>query len=186
MADDKPKRKRFVPPKPPFQAMQPHHKTVFGVGMQHERLVGRVTIEWTRLENVLNDLLWRFLNLSFEDGRVLTGRADAATKITVLRAIAPRHLANDDKLEALLLGLDAIDGLRDDRNFIVHGAWGRLNPESVPLAMSLRAKSKPDEITGETFPADRMYTLVTLITKMREMLVLLLNEIDASPDTLLK
>jgi len=186
MADDKPKRKKFVPPKPPFQAMRPDHRTVFGVGLQHERLVGRVAIEWTRLENILNDILWRFLNLSFEDGRVLTGRADAATRISLLRVIAPRHLADADKLEALLLSLDAIDALRDDRNFIVHGAWGRLEPEGVPLAMSLRARSKPDEITGETFPPDRMQKIVTLITEMRKMLVTLLIEIDASPDTLLK
>ncbi|SHN86258.1 hypothetical protein SAMN05444170_6613 [Bradyrhizobium erythrophlei] len=52
--------------------------------------------------------------------------------------------------------------------------------------MSLRAKSKPDQVTGETFPSSRMYLIVEKITKMKEMLLLLLTEIDASPDTLLK
>jgi hypothetical protein len=186
MADYKPKRKKFIPPKPPYKELRPDHEPVFGVSMQHERLVGRVIIEWSRLENVLNDVIWRFLNLSFEDGRAITGRDDATTKISLLRIIAPRHLANDDKLEALLVILDAIDSLRDDRNFIVHGAWGRIEPEGTPLAMSLRAKSKPDQVTGETFPASRMYLIIENITKMRQMLLLLLTEIDASPDTLLK
>jgi len=166
MADDKPKRKKFIPPKPPFKEMRPDHKPVFGVRMQQERLIGRVAIEWSRLENVLNDVIWRFLNLSFEDGRALTGRDDAA--INLLRVIAPRHLTNDDKLEALLLALDAIDSIRDDRNFVIHGAWGHVEPDGTPLAVSLRAKSKPEQVTGETFPPARMYL------------------INASPDILLK
>jgi hypothetical protein len=186
MADDKPKRKKFIPPKPPFKELHPGHKPVFGVGMQHERLVGRVAIEWSRLENILNDVIWRFLDLNFEDGRALTGRDDATSKINLLRVIAPRHLANEDKLEALLLALDAIDACRDDRNFVIHGAWGRIEPEGTPLAMSLRAKSKPEQVTGETFPTTRMYQIIARIIAMREMLGLLLNEIDASPDTLLK
>lgn len=166
--------------------MQPHQKAAFGAGMQHERLVGRVIIEWARLENVLNDIIWRLLNLSFEDGRAITGRADATSKISLLRTLAPRHLASDDKLEALLFALDAIDALRDDRNFIAHGAWGRIEPEGIPMAASLRSKSKPDEVTGESFDAARMRKIIMTIVKMREMLALLVGEIDASPDTLLK
>jgi hypothetical protein len=184
--DDKPKRKKFVPPKPPFKELRPDHKPVFGVRMQQERLIGRVAIEWSRLENVLNDVIWRFLNLSFEDGRALTGRDDAATKINLLRVIAPRHLANEDKLEALLLSLDAIDSIRDDRNFVIHGAWGHIEPDGTPLAVSLRAKSKPEQVTGETFPPARMYLIIEKISRMREMLLILLNEIDASPDLLMK
>jgi hypothetical protein len=93
MAEDKPKRKRFVPPKGTYIEKRDDQYAIFGVGMQHERLVGRAVIEWSRLEAVLNDLIWCFLNLSFEDGRALTGRADAGTKIALLRLIAPRHLA---------------------------------------------------------------------------------------------
>jgi hypothetical protein len=184
---DKPKRKKFVPPKPPYQKMRPDQQAAFGVGLQHERLVGRVVIEWSRLEAVLNDLVWGFLGLSFEDGRALTGRNDASTKIALLRVLAPRHLASDDKLEALLLALDTIDAARDDRNFIVHGSWGQMQPEGTPLAMSLRAKSsRPDEVTGETFPPDRMRRIIVTIVRMREAIGMLVAEIEASPDTLLK
>jgi hypothetical protein len=186
MAEDKPKRKRFIPPKPTYSEKRDDQFAVFGVGMLHERLVGRVVIEWSRLESVLNDLIWCFLNVIFEDGRTLTGRADATTKIALLRAIAPRHLTSDDKLEALLLALDTIDASREDRNFIVHGAWGRLAPEGIPLAASIRVKSKPDEVIGETFNSKRMYKIIEVIVTMRQMLVLLLDEIYASPDTLLK
>lgn len=186
MADVKPKRKKFVPPKPKHKEMEPHQKAIFGVGMQHERLVGRAVIEWSRLENVLNDVIWRLLDLSFEDGRSLTGRADANTKIALLRSIAPRHLVDPDKLEALLLALDTIDASRDDRNFIVHGAWGRIAPDGIPMAVSLRSKSKPEEVTGESFDAARMRKIIRTISGMRQMLVLLINEIDASPETLLK
>lgn len=186
MSEDKPKRKKFIPPKPPFKQMRPDQEAAFGVGMQHERLVGRAIIEWARLEAVLNDLIWVFLGLSFEDGRVLTGRADATSKITILRSIAPRHLNDADKLEALLLALDAIDASRDDRNFIAHGSWGTIAPEHVPFAASLRSKSKPEEVTGESFPPSRMYKIIRIIMEMRRMLALLYREIETSPDTLLK
>ena len=186
MPPDKPKRKKFIPPKPPFVSMRAGQEAVFGVSMAHERLVGRVVVEWSRLENILNDVLWSLLGLNFEDGRALTGRADASTKIALLRLIAPRHLASEDKLEALLLALDTIDACRDDRNFIVHGSWGKIEPEGIPVAASLRAKSKPDEITGESFTAQRMRHIIGVIVAMRKVLVLLLQEIEASPDTLLK
>ena len=151
MADDKPKRKKFIAPKVPRVPMRPGQETTFGVGMAHEKLVGRVAIEWARLEHMLNEILWSCLQLSFEDGRTLTGRADTTTRIALLRTIAPRHLTNEDKLEALLVALDTIDAVRDDRNFIVHGSWGRIWPEGTPIAASFRAKSKPDEVSCTRF-----------------------------------
>jgi hypothetical protein len=103
-------------------------------------------------------------------------------KTSILR----RKVANEDKLEALLLALDTIDASRDDRNFIVHGSWGRLQPEGIPLAASIRLKSKSDEVIGETFEPRRMRRIIDTIVAMRQMLVLLLDELDASPDILLK
>jgi hypothetical protein len=166
--------------------MRPDQRAAFGVSAAHTQLVGSVVIEWSRLESVLDYLIWDFLDISFEDGRVLTGRADAGTKIAHLRSIASRHLANHDKLEGLLVALDALDACREDRNFIVHGSWGTLHPEDVPIAASIRSKSKPDEVTNETFPAQRMHGLISVIVEMRVMLYTLLDELEAAPDTLLK
>ena len=186
MANDKPKRKKFILPKPLTAPMRPDQFAAPCVGMAHEKLVGRLVIEWARLEAVLNDLIWIFLDLSFEDGRAVTGRADASTKIALLRVIAPRHLVSADQLEALLIGLDTIESLREDRNFIMHGSWGRLFPEGVPIAASIRAKSEANEIISQTFTPSRMRTMIELTVVLRQALFVLLDELEASPDTLLK
>jgi hypothetical protein len=81
MAEDKPKRKKFIPPKIPHKELRADQKPIYGVAMAHERLVGRVVIECSRLEAVLNDLLWKLLGVSFEDGRVITGRRMLLTKL---------------------------------------------------------------------------------------------------------
>jgi hypothetical protein len=55
-----------------------------------------------------------------------------------------------------------------------------------PTTCTRRRSQCAKEVTGETFPTTRMYQIIARIIAMREMLGLLLNEIDASPDTLLK
>jgi hypothetical protein len=141
-----------------------------------------VVIEWSRVESLLNDVLWNILGLSFEDGRVLTGRADAITKIALLQLIAPRHLTGEH-LAGLLVLLDTADALREDRNFIVHGSWGTLMPDNLPVAASLRPKSKPDEVMSETFSRERMRGIIKQIIFVRSSLVILLNELETSPGT---
>ncbi len=42
------------------------------------------------------------------------------------------------------------------------------------------------KVTAETFTSGRMYNIIELIVTMREMLVVFCEELDASPDTLLK
>ena len=107
--------------KPPIQRMG-HRKLRSGVSMLHERLVGRLVIAWGFLEAAMQDCIWHILNVPLEDGRVITARADANTKLQWLRSLSKRHL-KDTELLALTKILDVISDAQDDRNFIVHGVW---------------------------------------------------------------
>ena len=147
-------------PKPPFKPLQDYHEVVPGIGLIQEKLIGRFVVEFSKLEAGLNDMIWLLLDLDMSDGRVLTQRSDATTKINILRAIVPRYLEGKD-LETTLEALTRLDDVRDDRNFIIHGTWGSLHPTGVAIALSLRAKSEtPDLITAETFPHARMRKLI--------------------------
>jgi hypothetical protein len=156
---DKPKRKGIPKPqKPPFQPLRPEQTTIGRVGMAHERFVGRVVTEWAKLEALLNDLIWTMTGLKIEDGRLLTERQDASRLIAILRGLSERYLIDEgtpSPRSRFLDALDIIDQLREDRNLIIHGAWGEV--DGIPILLSLRAKpDAPANIAGETYPPSRM------------------------------
>lgn len=132
------------------------------VGLIQERLIGRVLVEWNKLEACMVELLWRFLGLNFEDGRLITERMDPARLIVLLRAMAPRKLQGS-QLQLVIDLLEIADRMRDDRNFIVHGSWATIEPEGVAVSASLRTKSEPGEVISEHFPHSRLRSIAQQI-----------------------
>lgn len=172
---DTPKRKGLKKPtRLPIQPLPPGKSVQPGIGPIQEKLIGRVVTEWARLEGVMQEIVWRLLKLDFEDGRALTGRADADRLITILRSIAPRHV-KEPKLEALLHTLDVVDQLREDRNFIVHGSWGTVMPDMDAISTSIRPKATPFEVVSEVFTHDQMRAIIKEILLSRKMLTGLIN-----------
>ena len=72
------------PPKPPITPLRSDQTTRPEVGLVQQRLIGRVLIEWTKLEGCLADVLWQFTGLTFEDGRLFTEGMDPARLIVLL------------------------------------------------------------------------------------------------------
>jgi hypothetical protein len=144
------------------------------VGLVQEKLIGRVVVQWSKVEAGLNELIWRMLQLTIEDGRILTSRMDAQTKIAMLRKLGPRYL-DGGPLEDLQKALKLADNVRDDRNFIVHGTWGTLLPEGEPIALSIRAKAEPGEIRSELFPYSRMRIIIRDILLVKKSLIAAVN-----------
>lgn len=170
MPDDTPKPK----PKPwkvthkiSFWEGQSTH---YEIGLIQQKLIGRLTVEWTRLEFCIHDLVWRMLNLKFEDGRVVTDRMDAVRVIAIARVLAPRYL-QDPVLKSVLEALIRADELRDDRNFIIHGTWCTVFPDGIAWSSSLRKKSEPGEVTAEEFPHSRMYKILREIGRVKGVIV---------------
>jgi hypothetical protein len=134
------------PPKPPFRALGDHHIIDPKISDAHKILIGTVIERWSKLEGVMDDLIWSMLRLEFETGRAVTGKMDAFGKIQLLRRILPFTLS-DDRQRRLSQIVDRIDFRREDRNFIAHGTWGTLMPENTPICSSLRpTAANPDEV----------------------------------------
>jgi len=123
-------------------------------------------IEWSKLEACLADVLWQITGLSFEDGRLLTERMDSSRLILLLRVLAARKMEGE-AMQALIDALQTADELRGDRNFIVHGNWGTLDPGGIPVALSLREKSEPGEIVSEGFPHERVRAIARAIVQTK-------------------
>jgi hypothetical protein len=131
----------------------------------------------------MQDVLWSLLGVKIEDGRVVTQRTDAARKILWMRTFASKHLEGDDLTEMRVI-LKDIALLQGDRNFIIHGSWGTLMPEDVPIAASVREKSdKSDEVVSETFDKDRMEDIIIRTDKAKMKLIAWRNRLEASRET---
>ena len=180
MTDHKPKRKgKPRSEKPEAKPLPPNHTLEHGIGPIQKRLIGDFIVEWSYFEAALDDLIWRILRLAEDDGKILTKRSQAETKIAILRAIAPRHL-KAELLDKLRDALDDADAVREDRNFVAHGVWGTLNGEAI--ALSSKAKALPGEVVAETFTHERLRRLIGNTKKIRDMIVDVILEHDPSPE----
>jgi hypothetical protein len=131
--------------------------------MQHERLIGRAIILWSRLEAQMQSVIWEFYGLPLEYGRIITESLDAKYKLMMLRKLTESYVSDDNIKDELNTLYNNIQFIYDERNIIAHGLWGTLTPDAVPAVMSLKPKDEKlprDEIMTETFPAWRMYSVV--------------------------
>lgn len=125
--------------KPPIHPLRPDQALLPESPDDHLAFIGRLIVEWSRLENALEDMIWHFLDLSDDDGRVITCRLDARSKTEMLGAFDVRYLS--PTLAGRLANvLKLIRELQEARNLVAHGAWGILMPENIPVALSLRIK----------------------------------------------
>jgi hypothetical protein len=142
-------------------------------------MIGRVMITWSKLEAAIQGVIWTFLALSLEDGRILTARNDVQANLIILRALAKRHLG-EAAFNELTPVLDRIKARQEDRNFIAHGTWGTLMPGMLPVAMSVRTKAPDDSlIVSESFPSERMTEIVDGINGCLLALIALEDELLA-------
>ena len=160
-----------MPQKPPIQKPHPDQHVDPKISDEQIDLIGRVVISFSKLEAALEDTIWFFLKIDDEDGRIVTKRLDAETKIQLVRALATRHIANEEILSKLKEVLGLISELKDNRNFIIHGLWGTMMPDNVPVALSLRPKADPGVIVSETFPPERMKAISDGIVDVTQKLI---------------
>jgi hypothetical protein len=128
--------------------------------MRQTRLIGRVVVAWSKLEAAMHELVWAFVGIDVESGRILTDRQDSARLVIMLRALCDlyRDLQNDEERSHLLEVLNIIEQRRVDRNAIAHGAWATL--DGKPIAASLRYRTDDlSEVITEEYSTERMYAI---------------------------
>lgn len=161
----KKRRRRPAPNKPPIQPRPLGSQMVPRVSMVQERLIGSVVVRWSRIEAMLQDVIWALFGVDLAEGRLITARLDVRPKLEMIEALAPRRITDDVLLTQLFEAIDLIQSRHGDRNFIVHGSWGTIVRGPLAgnehAAMSLREKTEePGQIVVETFPPGRMREII--------------------------
>lgn len=151
-----------------------------GIPDEHYNLIGMVVVEWSRLETILGTLIWHFLKLDMEDGRIITATLDARPKVRMLRDLAKRHAKPKATLTQILDLLDAVEGLQERRNIVAHGIWGTAMPENTPAVSSIRPKSHPFHVVTERYSRVKLMNLATLIRDIADVLHGVPDELSSS------
>lgn len=162
------------PQKPPILPPNPNDESDPTVGLIQEKLIGRTVVEWAKLEACMGDAIHKLVGMSFAVGRVFTARYDATTLIRMLRELGGLLMV-ESEFHRLSVICNKIDILREDRNLIVHGTWGREKGSYTPFALSLRIKSDPNEVVSETFPYMRMKGIISDIQSLKWELITLMK-----------
>ncbi len=160
-----------MPEKPPVQKLRPDQYHNPDISDEQTRRIGQVIVLWSKLEAAMEDTIWMLLNLNEEDGKVVTKRLSADAKVQLLRVIGPRHISDRTLVAMFNETLNYVDELKEGRNFIVHGVWGTLMPDDIPVALSLKPKSDVGEVISETFSVERMEGISEGIQLMLQRLV---------------
>ncbi len=168
------------PQKPPIQPPRIDQTVDITVSLIHEKLIGRIVITWSKLESCLEDFIWHLLDMNMDRGRIITTRLDVIAKIRMTRQFAELKLP-ETQFHTLSAILDKMDILREDRNFIVHGTWGRSMPENMHICLSLRPTPlAPDQAVSETFPETRLRAIIADIEQIKTGLLDLMFAIPTS------
>jgi hypothetical protein len=141
--------------------------------------MGLVVLNWSKLESDIDAAIWAFLDLDIDKGRVVTTKLNTDVKVELLRALINTHCAGD-LLDDMLQVIEFIGGYKEDRNFVVHGSWGTLTPENVPICGSIPPKAPPGEVVVETFPKERMLAIINGILEAKQNLRTLMDLIEGS------
>jgi hypothetical protein len=149
---------------PKVSQLQPGSTLEDDIPPTHYELIGAVIAQWSRMEGVIQELIWKFLNLSIEDGRIITCQNDVSKNLAILRELLKRRLAGSPLLAAFSIRLDRLTQLMEQRNLVAHGLWARAMPENVPGVLSLRRKT-PDLglIAFDRFSTDYLRKLIKAI-----------------------
>ncbi len=90
-------RTRSPKPKGPSRSprtvkRRPDQSLTDAVPKGHLDLIAGVIIQWSRLDGVIQELIWKLLKLDIEDGRVVTCLNDISVNISILRTLLRRKL----------------------------------------------------------------------------------------------
>jgi hypothetical protein len=129
--------------KAPITARQPGDTYKREITEEVTALVGNCIARWSYLEQGIDEVIWAFLKLDVEDGRIVTAHLDARHKMILFRQLGHRHLP-DGRLGEFATVLDRVEDLYELRNLMAHGLWVTLVPRNTAVVMSFREKLPDD------------------------------------------
>ena len=110
----------------------------------HLEAIGRITVEWSYLESVVEAGIWGFTTLDRSFGRIMTADLFIRPRLIVLTNLGHRRLGAGGRRRLDNI-IKAIRDLQSQRNDIIHGNWSLSGRPDQVIRMRYRKKSKGPE-----------------------------------------
>lgn len=90
---------------------------------EHLRGIGLITAEWSRLENILEMLIWLLAKLDFGLGPIVTTHMTFPLRMNVLRTLCHKTYADSSTHEEAKILIKRIEASKVQRDRIAHAHW---------------------------------------------------------------
>jgi hypothetical protein len=110
--------------------------------------IGRIAVEWSRLEAHFEELIRLLVQVEIHYGRMLTTGMTLRSRIATATNLAQGHVLYGSlkpamRDEIIKFGKAVLGDLDGERNKLIHGLWGRLDGEWTLVKMSGTRKIDP-------------------------------------------
>lgn len=154
----------------------------YGVPDNIHMLIGRAVVMWTGVEQAIEEIIWTFMRVSVEEGRIITASLDFNHKLMLLRKLAQHH-TEANMLPRILDAIIKTNELYSVRNDVVHGRWITILPDNTPGVLSLKEKlpdgTPSNEIMCTEMPAGHLVVFINNCIKANNFLITFRQQLDA-------
>src|SRR5215469_10048815 len=88
-------RRRPIRRKPPIQPRRADQWAHSDVSIEQQQLIGLLVLNWSKLETDIDGLIWAFLDLDTDKGRLITTKLNTDVKVELLRALINTYCAGE-------------------------------------------------------------------------------------------
>jgi hypothetical protein len=165
-----------LPPSP----VQPARSTG-RVSMAQQRRIGAVAVEWAKLENALNDLIWTIQGKDLSTGRAKTEDLHITSLLVGLQNAVTEHLRGDGfagERRSISNIIDFVHKTKEERNIVIHGTWGER--DGIPVVGSLRVDTlDPALVIFEDYVPARVYGIAQYATSAKRNVMAVIGRLEA-------
>jgi hypothetical protein len=134
----------------------------FDVPTETEQQIGAAIIAFSRLEHQIELMIWDFLKVGSDSGRLLTGHMEFSVKQQLLKKLIEQN-ANASLTKPIWR---AVTVAMQNRNKVCHAVW--ITVKGHPAMVSSQWDSHPGHIAVERFKQDRLLALARLSNRLEK------------------
>ncbi len=135
---------------------------------EHFRLIGRITVHFALLEDVISRFIWHFISSEQRLGQIITAELSFRGLLALLSSLHKHRVTDPETLAELDKLLKQATRAEEKRNLIIHSCWaGDEGETDTALRIKFTAKkSKGFKFHSEEMAADDLAEICDFIDEI--------------------
>lgn len=152
---------------PPAERIKDPADIVWELPSYVQRQIGGAIVACSRLEHTLETVIWAFLKIDSEDGKMLTSRMEMTRRQAILKELIQRYPKEGEQpIDSEFW--ETLQTVIEARNKISHGMWVLV--KGRPCIASSKWRKYKDFMELERYPYEKLLAVQQLAYKANVML----------------